>query len=55
MILIKKWLLTSSRPAGLNWLQSRFRLAAAVVTAVPACSFLIDAEAIVTDDDGLTE
>jgi ATP-dependent DNA ligase len=32
---------------------SRFPLLAAAVTALPAHSFLIDGEAIVTDDDGL--
>jgi ATP-dependent DNA ligase len=32
---------------------SRFHLLAAAVTALPAHSFLIDGEAIVTDDDGL--
>jgi bifunctional non-homologous end joining protein LigD len=32
---------------------SRFSLVAAAVTALPAHSFLIDGEAIVTDDDGL--
>jgi bifunctional non-homologous end joining protein LigD len=34
-------------------LAARFPLAAAAIAALPAHSFLIDGEAIVTDDDGL--
>jgi bifunctional non-homologous end joining protein LigD len=36
-----------------NELTTRFPLAAAAIAALPAHSFLIDGEAIVTDDDGL--
>jgi ATP-dependent DNA ligase len=43
----------SWRDATGNDFTARFPLAAAAIAALPAHSFLIDGEAIVTDDDGL--